>query len=109
MPTRQNCANRRSAWSGERLLSATFYLWRKITAPRASSLLKLDRQGGIIFVDGRFGQMGTSLGESCWHLAGEADQRPLTAGFFPRAIFAQGQVQRALHQMGVVQADHFVE
>lgn len=59
----------------ERLLSATF-ISAKDYGTRASSLLKLDRQGGIIFVERRFGPMGSSLGESCWHLAGESGHRP---------------------------------
>ena len=54
----------------ERLLSATFILGGDY-GTRASSLLKMDKQGGIIFVERRFAPMGEALGESCWHLAGD--------------------------------------
>lgn len=54
----------------ERLLSATFILGADY-GTRASSLLKMDTQGGIIFVERRFAAMGEALGESCWHLAGD--------------------------------------
>ena len=54
----------------ERLLSATFILGEDY-GTRASSLLKLDKQGGIVFVERRFAAAGAALGESCWHLAGD--------------------------------------
>lgn len=54
----------------ERLLSATFILGEEY-GTRASSLLKMDRQGGIVFVERRFGPAGKALGESCWHIAAD--------------------------------------
>ncbi|WP_022961728.1 NRDE family protein [Halopseudomonas pelagia] len=54
----------------ERRLSATFILGEDY-GTRASSLLKMDKQGGIVFVERRFAAMGVALGESCWHLAGD--------------------------------------
>lgn len=54
----------------ERLLSATFIVGQDY-GTRASSLLKMDKQGGIIFVERRFAPMGEAMGESCWHLAGD--------------------------------------
>jgi uncharacterized protein with NRDE domain len=52
----------------ERLLSAAFILG-ELYGTRASTLLKLSRDGGFTFVERRYGPMGVLTGESSWQMA----------------------------------------
>jgi uncharacterized protein with NRDE domain len=52
----------------ERLLSAAFIVGEQY-GTRASTLLKLTKNGGLTFVERRFGPMGVLTGESCWQMA----------------------------------------
>tara|TARA_R110001592_G_scaffold42588_6_gene138178 strand:+ start:23074 stop:23823 length:750 start_codon:yes stop_codon:yes gene_type:complete len=52
----------------ERLLSAAFIVGEQY-GTRASTLLQLTRDGGLTFVERRFGPMGVLTGESSWQMA----------------------------------------
>lgn len=55
----------------ERMLSATFILGEDY-GTRTSSLLQIDRDRNITFVERNFAPMGAAQGESCWQLEGGA-------------------------------------